>query len=111
MKPHCDRCDNLCDEYPRWVEDNESLLDGTGKLMVGSGANPIWHIDIHSGGRVESCSRMFCRTCRIAILEAHATALKRVKGEGGHLADCRWSNTAKKYICADGCEIKGINKS
>ena len=94
MRPHCDRCDSLVDEHSTWVEDNEAPLDSHGVVMRGSGINPIWHIVINAGGsrlRQEDYDRMFCRACRIAILEAHVKALKnsgttggwRVHGAGG----------------------------
>lgn len=108
MKPHCDRCDELCNELQTWVEDNESLIDERGQPMVGSGTNPIWHVTIVGGG---NAPKMFCRACRIAILELHVKALKMTKGEGGHLADCQWSIAQRQYICAEGCGIKRLNES
>ena len=54
MRPHCDRCDALCDgRYPTWIEDGDR----------------VWHINIGDG-------LMFCRPCRVAILEEHVRELK-----------------------------------
>lgn len=105
MRPHCDRCDGLCDEHPTWVEDDESKLDGLGKPMGGAGVNPIWHIEISADQE-----GMFCRACWISILEAHLGTLKAIKVNGGHLVDCRWSVAYRRYDCAEGCEIKRINE-
>jgi hypothetical protein len=79
MRPHCDRCDKLCDDYATWLEDNESPLNARGMPMVGSGTNPIWYITVDKGGSHEE--KMFCSACRIAILEAHVKALKSRKLE------------------------------
>jgi hypothetical protein len=67
MKPHCDRCDALVDECQTWVEDND--VDGH---------DYIWHFHITAGGSVYADEKMFCRACRMAILEAY---VKELKGE------------------------------
>ena len=109
MRPHCDRCDKLCDEYPTWVEDT-SLAASSALKGLSTDLKSVWHIHIDAGGNVSQREeKMFCRACRIAILEAHVGGLKAVKSENGHLADCRWDNGNKRYVCADGCEIKKFN--
>lgn len=72
MRLHCDRCDALCDEYPTWVEDNGL-----------AGVAAIWHLVIHAGGLIPCQEKMFCRVCRIAILETHVAALKKCDGNHG----------------------------
>jgi hypothetical protein len=105
LRAHCDRCDALCDEYPTWVEVDPPMV--TPHLM-----NTIWHLVIHAGGQVPCEEKIFCRACRIAILEAHVAALKLVKApSGGHLADCKWDLGSRRYVCAEGCEIKRINEA
>ena len=74
MRPHCDRCDKLCDDYPSWLEDHRQAVDSDD---VGVAA--IWHIVIHAGGQVPCEEKMFCRACRIAILEAYVNSLKETK--------------------------------
>ncbi len=119
MRPHCDRCDALCDECQTWVEDkHKSDVSGYDEALVcnsqcggyldinafrvfcsidkghvgqhihrSPGAeikwdrtvalnDHIWHIVIHAGGQVPCEEKMFCRACRIAILEAHVKNLK-----------------------------------
>ena len=69
MRPHCDRCDKLCDEYPSWVEDTVTKPEDT--------THPLWHINIDAGGDTRyRGEKMFCRACRIAVLEAHVKGLK-----------------------------------
>ena len=67
MRAHCDRCDALCDECQTWVEDSYPQ-QFEHKF--------IWHIVIHAGGQVPCEEKMFCRACRIAILEAYVKGLK-----------------------------------
>ena len=102
MRMHCDRCDARVEGYPTSVEDNESPFGDYGEKIVGAGVNPVRHIEIKKS--------TFCRACCIAVLEAYVRTLKLVKGEGGHLADCRWDSARLRYDCADGCEIKKINE-
>jgi hypothetical protein len=108
MRAHCDRCDKLCDEYPYSIADKQ--VDEQ-RAKIGAGAELFWHVAVSSGGCITPNITMLCRTCRIAILEAHVRALRLVKAPtGGHLADCRWNDAAKRYACAEGCEIKRINE-
>ena len=119
MRPHCDRCDALCDECQTWVEDfehtevcrNALSVSGAPLCICPTSVSRIWHIVIHAGGQVPCEEKMFCRACRISILEAYIKSLKLTKGEGGHLADCKWDANYKRYVCADGCEIKRINET
>lgn len=75
LRPHCDRCDALCDEHQTWVEDRYIFREDnnvTGDRPLPAFTSHVWHIDIHGGGG----NKMFCRACRIAILEAHVKGLK-----------------------------------
>jgi hypothetical protein len=71
LRAHCDRCDALVDECQTWVEDRSPALN---TVLPGDGH--IWHIVIHAGGQVPCEEKMFCRACRIAILEAYVKGLK-----------------------------------
>lgn len=94
LRQHCDRCDKLVDECPTWVEDH---LEGH-----------IWHVEIHTGA--QHPEQMFCRACRIVILDAMLRKMCGMKATGGHLLNCTWDDINKRYWCADGCEIKKINE-
>lgn len=58
MKPHCDRCEKLIDNYPSWCEEEKK----------------IWHIYInvnHDGD-----AQQFCKECMIHILTTYLEVLK-----------------------------------
>jgi len=81
MRPHCDRCDKLCDEtFPSWIEDTQAQVGHP------SAEKAIWHIRIDGGGTHHlHDEKMFCRTCQIVILESHVKTLKLLlKCDGNH---------------------------
>lgn len=59
MKAHCDRCDELIDNYPSWFEEREKDKEY------------IWHIYInnHKG-------QGFCKNCTIQILSNYLKILE-----------------------------------
>lgn len=116
MRPHCDRCEKLCGEYPMYVDCPQLTPVGAERLAhpdTPDTFNRRWHIDIldpHFVRHTHEMASMFCRRCRIEILEEYIKALKKMTTAGGHLVDCVWDAANLQYVCVDGCEIKRLNE-
>lgn len=62
MKPHCDRCEKLLDNYPLWCD--EEFQE----------ANKIYHVYINVDA--DGDAQQFCKECIIIILNTYLEVLK-----------------------------------